>query len=123
MESATSPYFSILHDQGIEVIRFSRPDVVDSVYIERMGADLQRFAGSLAKPLIVLDMQHVRQLSSAALGALVGLNNTVKLRCGQLCLASLDPKLREVFKLTKLSKIIAMCDDMPAAKRYVEEED
>src|SRR5688572_10453243 len=99
MDDAISPYFTVEQDLGVDVIRFSRADVVDSVYIERLGADLQRYAASLKKPKIVLDMESVRQLSSSALGALVGLNNTVTQRCGSLCIAALDPKLRELFKL------------------------
>jgi len=119
MENTTSPYFSVVPDLGIDVVRFSRPDVVDSVYIERLGIDLLRYVSALNHPNIVLDMENVRQLSSAALGVLVALNNTVNMREGRLCIASLDPKLREVFKLTKLSKVFAICDDLPSAKRHV----
>lgn len=120
MDNALSPYFTVEQDLGVDVIRLSRADVVDSVYIERLGADLQRHAKSLTRPKIVLDMESVRQLSSGALGMLVAVQNAVSLQQGSLAIACLDPKLREVFKLTKLIKVFTICDDLPSAKRHVE---
>src|SRR5688572_16818884 len=120
MESATSPYFTSEQDLGGDVLRFSRADVVDSGYIERHGSDLQRWAAAQTRPKVVLDMEPVRQLSSGALGMLVGLSNAVTQRDGSMCIACLDSKLREVFKLTKLTKLFTICDDLNSAKRYVE---
>jgi anti-anti-sigma factor len=120
MENATSPYFSVIPDLGVDVVTFSRADIVDSMYIERLGADLQRHVATLNKPKVVLDMTSVRQLSSGALGMLVSVNNAVNLRDGRMSVAGLDSKLQEIFRLTKLNKVIAICADLSAAKRHVE---
>ena len=54
----------------------------------------------------VLDFRHVRYLSSAVLGELVRIHQTVQDMGGALRLCHLNPQIREVFEVTRLHELI-----------------
>jgi anti-sigma B factor antagonist len=103
---SSSLFSSSVVEGGIHVITFSRSDVLDAHYIQQLGNDLGQFVGSINEPRVLVDMESVHFLSSAALGMLIGLNNKVAGSRGKMCIANLRDELREVFKITKLHKVL-----------------
>ncbi len=112
---AASARFSSELRNGIHLITFSRGDVLDAYYIEQLGDDLMAFARTVETPRLVIEMDKVNHLSSAALGMLITLKSTVEGRGGKICLANLKDELWQIFKLTKLHKVIKIHDSTEEA--------
>jgi len=57
----------------------------------------------------------VDHLSSAALGALITLNNQVKAKDGRMRLCNIDDQIYEVFTITKLDRLFPIDPSTDAA--------
>ncbi len=64
---------------------------------------------------LVLNFSNVRFLSSAVLGLLIRVSKKVYERDGQLRLCNIDPKIHEIFKITRLTKIFDIYKDVESA--------
>jgi len=64
---------------------------------------------------LVLDFGKVRFLSSAVLGFLIRVSKKVYERDGKLGLCCIDAKIYEVFKITRLTKVFDIYDDVEVA--------
>ena len=54
---------------------------------------------------LAISFSNVDHLSSAALGALININNRVRQKNGELRLTNIKPQILEVFIITKLNKL------------------
>jgi anti-anti-sigma factor len=114
--SDASTLFSSRTEKNVHVIRFSRSDVLDAQYIEQLGDDIYHYLKPHPDPRVVIDLGNVNHLSSAALGMLIALNTVVtKKQKGKLCLADVDANLMQVFKITKLHKLLKIHDSTAPA--------
>ena len=66
---------------------------------------------------IVLDLTHVQFLPSLALGLLVKLSDACERRQQQLRLAAIIPQVRDVLKITRLDRILHLCDTVEEAAK------
>lgn len=57
---------------------------------------------------IVLDFSNVKFLTSAALGLLIRISKRTNEAGGELKLCSIDPKILEIFKITRLDRIFGI---------------
>jgi anti-sigma B factor antagonist len=115
-QRAGDPAFDVNEDRGIHVITLLRGKILDAREIETLGANLRNYFAKRQRSKVVLDMQAVNHLSSAALGMLVMLKSAVEGGGGKFALAGVHADLMEVFKMTKLHKVLAMKDNVNAAK-------
>ncbi len=67
--------------------------------------------------LIIFDLTNVEFIDSAGIGFVVSVFKSVKTKNGKFALASLKSKPHEVFKLTRLDKIIPIYENAEAAKQ------
>ncbi len=72
---------------------------------------------SVANPRVVVDMNEVGYMDSAALDSLVNVSDDLGGRGTQLKLASLTPMCREILELTGLSSRFQFFEDVDAAVR------
>ena len=73
-----------------------------------------------ANPKIVVNIECVRYMSSAALGELVSANRQIARSDGRLCLAGPTPEVSEILHITRLGKVIPIYDDLAAARQSFE---
>lgn len=78
--------------------------LIDEAQIRSMFAEIQTAVGAEAKPFLVIDFAQVAHMSSAALGALIKLDNEVRPKNGMLGLSSITAQILTVFKITKLDR-------------------
>ena len=90
----------ILKDEDIQALQESIMSVVESA-----GAGIN----------LILDFSNVRFLSSAVLGLLMRVSKRIYERDGQLRLCNIDPKIYEIFKITRLTKIFDIYEDIERA--------
>jgi anti-anti-sigma factor len=108
--TAQKHLFSERIQDGVRVIQFSRSDVLDAHYIERLGDDIYHHLKEVDEPRVVIDLHNVEFLSSSALGMLIALKKVIDKQRGKLCLANVRADLVKVFKITKLHKLLKMHD-------------
>jgi anti-anti-sigma factor len=66
---------------------------------------------------IIFDLSNVDFIDSAGIGFIVSIFKSIKSKNGKFALASLKSKPHEVFKLTRLDKIIPIYENTEAAKQ------
>jgi anti-anti-sigma factor len=103
---------------GVHVIAFTRSEVVDADYIKRVGDDIYRHLKGSGQPKVVIDLANVRFMSSVALGMLTALRTVVvdKMK-GGICIGNVDDSIKDVFRVTKLHKVLKIHDDTDSAIR------
>jgi anti-sigma B factor antagonist len=104
--ASPTPCLKISESEGVRTVQFHEQQILDEEKIERFQQELDALIESSDRPLILIDFHNVNQLSSACLGALVGVNHKVKQKQGQLRLANIAPRLMEVFTITGLDKTL-----------------
>ena len=64
---------------------------------------------------LILDFCNVRFLSSAVLGLLIRISKRIYERAGQLRLCNINPRIHEIFKITRLTKVFDIYQDVESA--------
>ena len=90
---------------GITTVEFIDRNILDEANIQAIGEEIGGLIDSSSAPKLLISFANVDHLSSAALGALITINNRVRQRTGQLRLANIDPQIYEVFVITRLNKL------------------
>jgi anti-sigma B factor antagonist len=104
MSEATAR-IQITTQKGIQVVEFKESRILDELNINEIGQTLAGLVKTLERPKLLLDFSNVDHLSSAALGMLINVNNSLKERNGQLRLCTIRPAIMEVFSITRLDRM------------------
>ena len=102
---------------NVLVVRLEREKIGDyeSPIIQKQVTDAATPAGWK----VVIDLTAVRMVASAGLGAFLTINSSAKKNGGKLVLYGMDPAIKQVFELTKLTKLLAIVDTRDAALKAV----
>lgn len=100
-----TPPVSLSQHKGISIVEFTSSRILDESVIAQIKQSLVGLVESTGTPKLLLDFSNVDHLSSAALGALIDVNNRVRSRNGQLRLTNIATQIYEVFVITKLNKL------------------
>ena len=103
--SAKASQLRISRVGEITQIEFIESKILDESNIQQISDEMCSVVDEEATPKVIIRFGNVEHLSSAALGALITVNNRVKGKDGTLCLTEIDTQIREVFSITKLDKI------------------
>ena len=113
--TTTSAHLKVYHHTGATWIQLRDRCILDQPIIDQISDEIIRLIDQDNNPKILLDFKNVEQLSSAALGALIRVNQQIKDKCGQLRLANVAGHLQEIFEMTRLDRLFQMHDDSEAA--------
>lgn len=102
-------------DREVVRVQFLDRNILDDAVIQQIGDAIGQVVEQSTSPKLLLDFKGVEHLSSAALGALISINNKVRKKNGQLRLARIDPQIYEVFAITKLNKLFQIHEDCEQA--------
>ena len=100
-----SPTLTVSQLKDISVVEFTNNKILDEANIADIQNTLNALIDEQPSPKLLLDFSTVDHLSSAALGALINVNNRIRQKNGQLRLANIKPQIYEVFVITKLNKL------------------
>ncbi len=103
--AAVESKLSIQQLGPVTVVQFLDRNILDETGIQEIGELILREVDRAASPRLLIDFVNVDHLSSAALGALIKVNNRVRQKDGQLRLCNIDPRIYEVFKITRLDQL------------------
>jgi len=72
------------------------------------------------QPKVVICFDHIKEVSSAILGAVLRVDKQIRLKNGQLRLSSMQPSVYAVFQLTRLDTILNIHESTEEAIRNFE---
>ena len=101
----------------ILTIRVLDERLVDPEVLKRLFDDLYALLGKTEEQQVVLELAPVKFMASAMLGKLVALQKKCAEYKAKLKLASVDPQILEVFKITKLHKVFDIQADEATARK------
>jgi anti-sigma B factor antagonist len=100
------PPVAVSQEKGdIRVVEFTNNKILDEANIDAIQKTLNALVDEMNPPRLLLDFATVDHLSSAALGALININNRVRQKNGELRMTNIKPQILEVFVITKLNKL------------------
>ena len=95
---------------GVTVANFRNSSILDGVAVDAIGKELYPLVDEQACRKIILDVGAVQFLSSSMIGALILLHKKSQAIKGRVVICGLRPKLKEIFKVMKLDKILDFAD-------------
>ncbi len=108
--AAAESLLRVAEEAGITRIEFVDRNILDEANIQQIGEEITRLVDETPAPKVLISFQNVDHLSSAALGTLITINNKIRSKDGQLRLANIDPRIYEVFVITKLNRLFQIHD-------------
>ena len=118
--SQESQRINVSSEGDVTVVELADRKILDEINIMQIGEQLSQLVASADVPKIVLDFANVEHMSSSALGVLITMHKRVREKSGKLALCAIQPTIREIFEITRLNEIFAICDDRGQAVSSME---
>lgn len=99
----------------VAVVTILEVGILDENNINEIGRQLLDLVKKQYMIKMVVDLGNVKYLSSAVLRQFIALYKAIQQEKGDLKLCHVRPEIREVFKITKLDKMIEIHDTLQAA--------
>ncbi len=109
------PRISVEYTDKAVIIAFTDERILEEKDIQALYESITSVIEQAEQIKLVLDFHNVKFLSSAVLGLLIKISKKIYERNGQLRLCSINPKIYEIFKITRLTKIFDICQDVDSA--------
>jgi len=90
----------------VHVIEFIDHSILEQRTIDRVERDLIQLAEESGWPRFVISFSGVSSIASSVLGMLMSVNKKVASLKGEMRLSNVDARIFEVFKLTRLDKVL-----------------
>ena len=117
------PSISVEYSENAAIIAFTDEKILEEAKIQSLQTSIMSVIEEAERINLILDFRNVRFLSSAVLGLLIRISKKIYERNGQLKLCNINPKIYEIFKITRLTKIFDICDDVNSATETLTEMD
>lgn len=114
--TAIKPKFGVKYAGNATVVSFTDEKILEEKDINELQESIMSvIESSSGKIRLILDFGNVRFLSSAVLGLLIRVSKRIYEQEGELRLCSINPKIYEIFKITRLTKIFDIYTDVESA--------
>lgn len=101
------PHLNIADAQDVVVVTFTEARILDETTIQKIGAEFSKLTTEAAADRkLLLSFQGVTFMSSAMLGQILRLSKQAKADKIHLKLSDIAPDIMEVFRITKLTKVL-----------------
>jgi anti-sigma B factor antagonist len=110
------PCISIDYTDTATVITFTDDKILEEKDIQSLQESIMSVLSQSEQIQLILDFSNVKFLSSSALGLLIRVSKKIYENNGELRLCGINPKIYEVFKITRLTKIFDIYPDAAAAE-------
>jgi len=110
-----SPNLSIEYADGATVATLMDEKILQAEQVQSLEQAFMPLVEQNDSIRLVIDFSKVQFLTSSLLGLLIRLNKKVCQNQGRLRLCSIDPKILEIFKITRLDKVLEICSDRQQA--------
>ena len=103
-------HLSIWHVGAVTVCRFVPDSLLDERVVDEVRQELVHLVDNEQTGKLLLNFSSVKLIHSIGLAALVTLNRKVKTCGGKLILCGMRPDVREVFAVSRLTKLFDIED-------------
>ncbi len=115
-------YLTSRKDRGVVIVDFDMPKLLDQNIITLVGKELSGMLESAGDGAMLLNFENVIFMSSAMLGQIVKLNKNCKKNEVKLKLSNIRKPILEIFKMTRLDKLLSLYpDEAQAMAAFVKE--
>ncbi len=122
--AAIKPRISVKYAGSATVVSFTDERILEEKDINELQESLISVIESASgKISLILDFGNVRFLSSAVLGLLIRVSKRIYEQEGQLRLCNINPKIFEIFKITRLTKTFDIYTDVESAAEDLSQAD
>ena len=109
------PGISVEYAGNATIMSFTDEKILEEKDIQALQESIMSVIGQAERINLILDFGNVRFLSSAVLGLLIRISKRIYERDGQLRLCNINPKIYEIFKITRLTKTFDIYNDIETA--------
>ena len=113
--ASETPKISLEYDGTATIVTIADEKILEDEAIRSLQQSIMSVIDEGDHICLVLDFQNVQFLSSAVLGLLIKISKRVHESDGQLRLCRINPKIYEVFKITRLTKTFDIYEDVDSA--------
>ena len=113
--SDIKPRISVEYTKNATIIAFTDEKILEDRDVRALQESIMAVIEPAGKINLILDFYKVRFLSSAVLGLLLRVSKRVYEGEGQLRLCNISPKIHEVFRITRLTKVFDIYRDVLSA--------
>ena len=122
--AAIKPRISVKYAGNATIVSFTDEKFLEEKDINELQESLMSVIESASgKISLILDFGNVRFLSSAVLGLLIRVSKRIYEQEGQLRLCSINPKIYEIFRITRLTKTFDIYTDVESAAEDLSQAD
>jgi anti-anti-sigma factor len=107
------PAITVGYGTDVTIATFNEPTILEEQQIRDLEAELMSIIANTGEKTLILDFEHVHFMSSAFLGLLVKVHKHVIDVGGRLQLYNLNPKIKKIFEITRLTKVFDIVQAKP----------
>ena len=107
------PRISIYYAQNVTIVTLTDEKILDDEDIKALEDSIMPLIDGPIN--LVVDFSNVRFLSSAVLGLLIRISKRINENKGRLRLCSINPRIYDIFKITRLDEIFEIYPDAKKA--------
>jgi anti-sigma B factor antagonist len=116
------PRISVDYVKNATIVTFTDEKILEENDIKSLQESIMSVIESAPDGIkLILDFSNVRFLSSAVLGLLIRISKRIYENEGKLMLCNINPKIYEVFKITRLTKVFDIYKDIESATENLSE--
>ena len=109
------PRISVEYAEKATIVSFTDEKILEERDIKALQDSIMSVVEQTERIKLILDFGNVQFLSSAVLGLLIRLSKRIYEHDGQLKLCNINPKIFEIFKITRLTKTFDIYKDVESA--------
>lgn len=113
--TAIKPRISVEYIGQATVVSFTDEKILEEREIVALQESIMSVIEQAERINLILDFGNVRFLSSAVLGLLIRISKRIYEHDGQMKLCNINPKIYEIFKITRLTKTFDIYKDLESA--------
>ena len=115
--SSIQPRISVEHAENAVLVTFIDEKILEEKDIQELQSSVMSVIEQGGRINLILDFCNVRFLSSSVLGLLIRISKRVYEQDGQLRLCNINPKIYEIFKITRLTKVFDIYENKESATK------
>jgi anti-sigma B factor antagonist len=109
------PRISVEYRGNAVIVTLSDEKILEDEQIRSLRDSIMSVIEQAGRVNLIVDFRSVRFLSSAVLGLLIRVSKKIYEADGQLRLCHIRPRIQEIFKITRLTKIFDIYPDLDSA--------
>ena len=111
------PNIGVEYAENATIISFTDEKILEEKDINSLQESIMSVVEQAEQINLILDFSNVKFLSSAVLGLLIRISKRIYEHNGRLRLCNIDPKIYEIFKITRLTKTFDIYKNIESATK------